>query len=87
MRELITQFGLINEAVKPLLDDPAAAILDIDRGVLATQQDVSLPSEHFGVPLGGNLIPWIDKDLGNGVSREEWKAERPYGLSQIRETS
>ncbi len=75
MRELLTQFGLLNQAVKPLLDDPAAAILDIDCGVLARQQDPSLPQEHFGVPLGGNLIPWIDKDLGDGMSREEWKAE------------
>lgn len=75
MRELLTQFGLLNTAVRPLLDDPASAILEIDRGVLQAQQDASLPSEHFGVPLGGSLIPWIDKDLGNGVSREEWKAE------------
>ncbi len=75
MRELLTQFGLLNGAVKPLLDDPASAILDIDRGVLAKQQDGSLPQEHFGVPLAGNLIPWIDKDLGNGMSREEWKGE------------
>ena len=75
MRELLTQFGLLNSAVKPLLDDPASAILEIDRGVLQTQQDPALPRDHFGVPLGGNLIPWIDKDLGNGVSREEWKAE------------
>lgn len=74
MRELLTQFGLLNAAVKPLLDDPASAILEIDRGVLQTQKDPSLPHEHFGVPLGGNLIPWIDKDLGNGASREEWKA-------------
>lgn len=73
MRELLTQFGLLNAAVKPLLDDPASAILDIDRGVLATQKDGSLPIENFGVPLGGNLIPWIDSDLQNGVSREEWK--------------
>jgi len=75
MRELLTQFGLLNASVKPLLDDPASAILEIDRGILATQQDPALPVDHFGVPLGGNLIPWIDKDLGNGVSREEWKAE------------
>src|SRR5690606_25234909 len=73
MRELLTQFGLLNAAVKPLLDDPASAILDIDRGVLATQTEGSLPIENFGVPLGGNLIPWIDSDLQNGVSREEWK--------------
>jgi len=75
MRELLTQFGLINSAVKPLLEDPASAILDIDRGVLGTQQGGQLPTEQFLVPLAGNLIPWIDKDLGNGMSREEWKAE------------
>ncbi len=75
MRELLTQFGLINEAVRPLLDDPASAILEIDRGVLAKQHDADLPRDHFGVPLAGSLIPWIDKDLENGVSREEWKAE------------
>lgn len=75
MRELLTQFGLLNAAVRPLLDDPASAILEIDRGVLRAQQDGSLPHEHFGVPLGGSLIPWIDKDLGNGMSREEWKGE------------
>src|SRR5690606_35958023 len=63
-----------NAAVRPLLDDPASAILEIDRGVLTAQQDPSLPQQHFGVPLGGNLIPWIDKDLGDGMSREEWKA-------------
>lgn len=74
MRELLTQFGALNQAVKPLLDDPAGAILEIDRGVLSAQKDPSLSAEHFGVPLGGNLIPWIDKDLGNGMSREEWKA-------------
>lgn len=75
MRELLVQFGLLNESVKSLLDDPASAILEIDRGVLAKQQSATLPREHFGIPLAGNLIPWIDKDLGNGMSREEWKAE------------
>ncbi|WP_298294431.1 aspartate-semialdehyde dehydrogenase [Thiomonas sp.] len=75
MRELLTQFGLLNGAVKPLLDDPASAILDIDRDVLAQQKALdAVQTQHFGVPLAGNLIPWIDKDLGNGVSREEWKA-------------
>ncbi|MET0186514.1 MAG: aspartate-semialdehyde dehydrogenase [Achromobacter sp.] len=74
MRELLTQFGQLNDAVRPLLDDPASAILEIDRGVLEMQKNPALPQEHFGVPLGGSLIPWIDKDLGNGVSREEWKA-------------
>jgi len=73
MRELLTQFGLLNRQVAGLLADPASAILDIDRGVLALQKDAGLPRDHFGVPLAGNLIPWIDTDLGNGVSREEWK--------------
>ncbi|AOZ00375.1 aspartate-semialdehyde dehydrogenase [Cupriavidus sp. USMAHM13] len=74
MRELLTQFGTLNAAVKPLLDDPASAILEIDRAILATQHGLSADeTKQFGVPLAGNLIPWIDKDLGNGVSREEWK--------------
>ena len=75
MRELLTQFGSIHAEVKALLDDPASAILEIDRKVLAKQHAFSADEmQHFGVPLGGNLIPWIDKDLGNGQSREEWKA-------------
>ena len=75
MRELLTQFGSINAEVKALLDDPASAILEIDRKVLAKQHALTADeTKQFGVPLGGNLIPWIDKDLGNGVSREEWKA-------------
>jgi aspartate-semialdehyde dehydrogenase len=74
MRELLTQFGSINAEVKSLLDDPASAILEIDRKVLARQHSMSDNEvKQFGVPLGGNLIPWIDKDLGNGQSREEWK--------------
>ncbi len=74
MRELLTQFGSINAEVKGLLDDPASAILEIDRKVLAKQHALTADeTKHFGVPLGGNLIPWIDKDLGNGQSREEWK--------------
>jgi aspartate-semialdehyde dehydrogenase len=75
MRELLTQFGTINGAVRNLLDDPASAILEIDRTVLATQHGLSSDeTRQFGVPLAGNLIPWIDKDLGNGQSKEEWKA-------------
>jgi aspartate-semialdehyde dehydrogenase len=74
MRELLTQYGTINASVKHLLDNPASAILEIDKQVLATQHGLS-PEEtkQFGAPLGGNLIPWIDKDLGNGQSKEEWK--------------
>ena len=75
MRELLTQFGTINGAVKDLLADPAAAILDIDRQVLAQQHALTKEqTRNFGVPLAGNLIPWIDKDLDNGMSKEEWKA-------------
>ena len=74
MRELLVQFGLINAEVKALLADPASAILEIDRKVHAKQTDNTLPMENFGgVPLAGNLIPWIDKDMGNGMSLEEWK--------------
>jgi aspartate-semialdehyde dehydrogenase len=75
MRELLTQFGSINAEVKALLDNPASAILEIDRKVLARQHAMSADeTKQFGVPLAGNLIPWIDKDLGNGMSKEEWKA-------------
>lgn len=75
MRELLTQFGTINSAVRDLLGDPKSAILEIDRKVLARQQSLGdAETAHFGVPLAGSLIPWIDKDLGGGVSREEWKA-------------
>ncbi|QGZ39098.1 aspartate-semialdehyde dehydrogenase [Pseudoduganella flava] len=74
MRELLTQFGTINASVKSLLDNPASAILEIDRQVLATQHGLSAEeTKQFGVPLAGNLIPWIDKDLNNGQSKEEWK--------------
>ena len=75
MRELLTQFGTINAEVRSLLDDPASAILEIDRKVLAKQHALGADeTRQFGVPLAGNLIPWIDKDLGNGMSKEEWKA-------------
>jgi aspartate-semialdehyde dehydrogenase len=75
MRELLTQFGTLNGEVRNLLDDPKSAILEIDRKVLAKQHALtSAETANFGVPLGGSLIPWIDKDLGNGMSREEWKA-------------
>ena len=74
MRELLTQFGTLNAEVRALLDDPKSAILDIDRKLLAKQQSLGEAEvANFGVPLAGSLIPWIDKDLGNGVSREEWK--------------
>ena len=74
MRELLTQYGTINQSVKHLLDDPKSAILEIDRQVVETQRGLSAEeTTNFAVPLGGSLIPWIDKDLGNGMSKEEWK--------------
>ncbi|MBP6903062.1 MAG: aspartate-semialdehyde dehydrogenase [Burkholderiaceae bacterium] len=74
MRELLTQYGTLNAEVKALLDDPKSAILEIDRKVIAKQRSLSAAeTANFGVPLGGSLIPWIDKDLGNGQSKEEWK--------------
>jgi len=74
MRELLTQYGTLNAEVRDLLDDPKSAILEIDRRVIAKQRSLT-PAEtaNFGVPLGGSLIPWIDKDLGDGMSKEEWK--------------
>jgi len=74
MRELLTQFGSLNAEVSTLLADPASAILEIDRKLLARQQSLGAAEiEHFGVPLGGSLIPWIDRDVGGGLTREEWK--------------
>jgi aspartate-semialdehyde dehydrogenase len=73
MRELLQQMGEAHLAAKDLLDDPGSAILDIDREVAGILRDERFPTEHFGVPLAGSLIPWIDKDLGDGMSREEWK--------------
>ncbi len=83
MRELLTQYGTLNAEVKALLDDPKSAILEIDRKVIAKQRSLTAAeTTNFGVPLGGSLIPWIDKDLGIGksqdepgwgTSKEEWK--------------
>jgi aspartate-semialdehyde dehydrogenase len=74
MRELVAQMGYAHGAAKSLLDDPASSVLEIDRKVAAALRSDKFPTEHFGVPLAGSLIAWIDKDLGNGQSREEWKA-------------
>ncbi len=74
MRELLTQYGTLNAEVRDLLDDPKSAILEIDRRVIAKQRSLTQSeTANFGVPLGGSLIPWIDKDLGDGMSKEEWK--------------
>jgi aspartate-semialdehyde dehydrogenase len=75
MRELLSQMGQLHATAHSLLDDPQSSILDIDRKVADAQCARNFPTEHFGVPLAGSLIPWIDKDLGNGQSKEEWKAQ------------
>jgi aspartate-semialdehyde dehydrogenase len=74
MREMLEQMGALHRAAAGLLADPASAILDIDRAVSESLRRPDFPKAHFGAPLAASLIPWIDKDLGNGQSREEWKA-------------
>lgn len=78
MRELIAQMGYVHATARDLLSDPKSAILDIDRAVTQALRSDGLPKENFGVPLAGSLIAWIDKDLGNGVSKEEWKGGAEY---------
>ena len=73
MRELLAQMGVAHGAVADLLQNPASAILDIDRKVAETMRSDAYPTENFGAPLAGSLIPWIDKQLENGQSKEEWK--------------
>jgi aspartate-semialdehyde dehydrogenase len=75
MRELVSQMGMAHASVADLLADPASSILDIDRELATTQRGRDFPVENFGYPLAGSLLPWIDADLGNGQSREEWKAQ------------
>lgn len=75
MRELISQMGQVHASVAEKLKDPASAILDIDRQVVETMRSADFPQENFGAPLAGSLLPYIDKQLDNGQSREEWKAQ------------
>ncbi|ANM79682.1 aspartate-semialdehyde dehydrogenase [Serratia marcescens] len=75
MRELLTQMGMLHADVAKELQNPASAILDIERKVTEATRSGKLPTDNFGVPLAGSLIPWIDKQLDNGQSREEWKGQ------------
>jgi aspartate-semialdehyde dehydrogenase len=75
MKELLLQMGALHHAVQAECQHPASAILELDRRVTETLRSPAFPTEHFGYPLAGNVLPWIDKDLGNGQSKEEWKAE------------
>lgn len=85
MRELLTQMGQLHQSVAAELADPASAILDIERKVTQLTRSGELPVDNFGVPLAGGLIPWIDKQLDNGQTREEWKGRlRPTKSSAPR---
>ncbi|MGA8050692.1 MAG: aspartate-semialdehyde dehydrogenase [Burkholderiales bacterium] len=75
MRELAEQMACIGESARKLLDDPGSSALDIDRQVTETLRGSAMPKSNFGHPLAASLLPWIDKDLGNGQSREEWKGQ------------
>lgn len=75
MRELLTQMGMLHNSVAKELQNPASAILDIERKVTELGRSGTLPTDNFGVPLAGSLIPWIDKALDNGQSKEEWKGQ------------
>ena len=75
MRELLTQSGAMHQSVANLLADPHSAILEIDERVTASMRSSEFPCDQFQVPLAGSLIPWIDRDLENGMSREEWKGD------------
>ena len=75
MRELLKQMGAAHGAVAEVVDDPATAILDVDRRVIEALRGSDFPVQHWSYPLAGSLLPWIDSDLGNGQSREEWKAQ------------
>jgi aspartate-semialdehyde dehydrogenase len=75
MRELALQMAQVGDAAKPALADPAATVLDVDRRVTEALRNGVLTKEQFGYPLAASLLPWVDKDLGNGQSREEWKGQ------------
>jgi aspartate-semialdehyde dehydrogenase len=75
MRDLVAQMAVLGDTARARLDDPASAILDIDRAVSESMRSRDFPKESIGYPLAGSLLPWIDKDLGNGQSREEWKGQ------------
>jgi len=75
MRDLVAQMAVVGDSARNLMNDPASAILDIDGAVSDSIRSRELPSENIGYPLAGSLLPWVDKDMGNGQSREEWKGQ------------
>jgi aspartate-semialdehyde dehydrogenase len=75
MRDLVAQMAVVGDSARNLMNDSASAILDIDRAVSDSIRSRELPSENIGYPLAGSLLPWVDKDMGNGQSREEWKGQ------------
>jgi aspartate-semialdehyde dehydrogenase len=87
MRELLRQMGSIHGKVEGLLADPAGAILEIDCAVADHIRSDAYPRDYFGVPLAGSVIPWIDKQLENGQSKEEWKGQAETNKILGRETT
>jgi aspartate-semialdehyde dehydrogenase len=87
VRELVQQMGFVHESARTMLEDPACAILEVDRAVTSALRDWSFPSQQFGFPLAGSLLAWIDKDLGDGQSREEWKTRAEGNKILGRETN
>jgi len=75
MRELVSQMATVGDSAKALVSDPASSILEVDRKVTDTLRSPSFPKAEFGQPLAASLLPWISDDLGNGQSKEEWKAQ------------
>lgn len=75
MRELVAQMAKVGDSASALLADPASSILDLDRAVTDAMRGPAMPKDSFGYPLAASLLPWIDKDMGNGQSREEWKGQ------------
>jgi aspartate-semialdehyde dehydrogenase len=73
MRELLSQMGVLQASVAEQLKNPSSAILEIDRTVTATLRSDAMPTKEFGAPLAGNVLPWIDREVEDGQSREEWK--------------
>jgi len=87
MRELLAQMGEVHSVASELLGDPASGILDIDREVAGILRDEKFPTAYFGVPLAGSLIPWIDKQLESGQSKEEWKGQAETNKILAREAN
>jgi len=73
MQELARQMLTLGRLSQPLLDEPGKSALELERVVTDALRSSTFPTQAFGVPLAGSLIPWIDKPVEDGQTREEWK--------------